>query len=144
MAFVDGQDGFDAGPTGYSAAGEQDEDAGVRRQKPKWTPPPRKADEHGAQHIDGQRDIQRGEPVGAIDQGSGHRGAVFSAVVTLDQRRRGQHDGVDRDQRCGELQRCEGAERKAEGGWQREEGGRWGFGGGNICQRTIVSLILHP
>ena len=71
---------------------------------------------------------------------------MFFAIVTLDQGCGGQHDGVNRDQRCGELQRCEGAERKVEGGRRRGEGGRWGFGGGNICQRTIVSssFILNP
>jgi len=83
LPLADRQLGDDAGPARDRTAKQQNENAAVRHQEPDLPRPPREADEHGAQHVDGQQPLHRGEPAAVIDGESGR----LCAIGALDEGR---------------------------------------------------------
>ncbi len=113
----------------------------MRDEKSDLPPPPRKADEHGGQHIHSQCNVDCSEPAGAVHDGSGRR----AGVLVVDPCRRGQHRGIDCDQHHGQLQRRQGAKTELESGKRsRERVERWAAGRKFTGQWGCVFVVAHP
>ena len=120
VALEDRQLGLDAAPLGHQAAGQQHEDARVGHDESRLPPLPGKADQHGAEHVDGQQHVDGGEPAAVVDAEMGRR----RCRSAFDQRRPGQHAGVDRDQHHGQLQRSHGGKQRRRPSQRQGESGR--------------------